>query len=378
MRSSSATSDSSNGTYVDGTRTPSTRLWNGAKIELGHAVLKFVQLAPEVTDADRLVLMGRSDLLRALDLPVLAAAAKLMAPRSVPKGGVVLRQGTPMEGMIFVHRGALRVVDVNEEGGERVVGRVEAGGHFGERALVTAVSAPQTLVASEDSCVLELTMAALDRVMEKQPDDSGAVARTVLKKLQTEQRKLPAVRARHDDLADILAPTAVAIIGEDKRLIRAKERLEGLSKETQPILIVGPQGSASTCSRATTTTPGRTAISRTSRSRWPTRGPGTTERPSSAWRPGRTARQKGRTGLLEMIGEGTLAIAHAELLDPHLQALLADYLRLGWFHRSGGRKACAARPGSCSSPRATKRRRGQARARTARSWWRNASSCRRP
>jgi polyferredoxin len=45
---------------------------------------------------------------------------------------------------------------------------------------------------------------------------------------------------------------------------------------------------------------------------------------------------QGRTGYLEMIADGTLAIAHADLLDPHQQALLATYLKLGWFHRLYG------------------------------------------
>jgi transcriptional regulator with AAA-type ATPase domain len=332
---------SSNGTFVDGARAETARLGTGAKIEVGHALLKFVQPVPEVSDTDRLVLMGRSDLLRAMELPVLCAAARLMTARYVPGGGVVLRQGTPMEGILFVHRGALRVVAVNDEGGERAVGRVDAGGHFGERALVTPVSAPQTLVAGEDSCVLELTMAALDRVMEKQADDTGSVARTVLKKIQTEQSRLPvaAARARRDDLADILAPTAIEIIGEDKRLLRAKERLATLAKDAQPILVVGPQGS------------GKRLFARYCHHSGPHRDepyvemslgdPGIGDHGAALFgqeaAPGTST--PGRTGLLEMIGQGTLTIAHAELLDPHLQALLAEYLRLGWFHRIRGQES---------------------------------------
>ena len=332
---------SSNGTFVDGARVQTAELRAGAKIEVGHALLRFVQHAPDVSEADRLVLMGRSDLLRAHALPVLAEAAKLMATRLVPKGGVVLRQGAPMEGILFVHRGALRVVQINDEGGERVVGRVEAGGHFGERALITPVSAPQTLVADDESCVLELTMAALERVVEKGADDSGAVARTVLKKIQTEQSRLPvaAARARRDDLAGILAPTAVEIIGEDKRLLRAKERLETLAKDTQPILIAGPQGS------------GKRLFARHYHHSGPGRDepyveislsdPGLGDHGAALFgqEAAAGAATPGRTGLLEMIGQGTLMIAHAERLDPHLQALLADYLRLGWFHRVRGQDA---------------------------------------
>ena len=224
-----------------------------------------------------------------------------------------------------------------------MVARVEAGGHFGERALVTGVSAPQSLVADQDSCVLELTKAALDGLLEKQPDDSQALAGQVRKKLQTAQQQLPVVRVRRDNLDDIVTSTAVDIIGEDKRILRAKERLETLAKDAQPILVVGPQGS------------GKRLFARHFHQVGPRRdepyieisltdpgpgGPGAAIFGVDA-RP--DASTKGQTGFLEMIGEGTLAIAHAELLDPHLQALLAEYLRLGWFHQIQGQDSVRCR-----------------------------------
>ena len=48
---------------------------------------------------------------------------------------------------------------------------------------------------------------------------------------------------------------------------------------------------------------------------------------------------KGQVGFLEMMGEGTLAIVHAELLDVHLQSLLLTYLKRGFFHRVWGQQA---------------------------------------
>ncbi|HMK66695.1 MAG TPA: 4Fe-4S binding protein, partial [Thermodesulfobacteriota bacterium] len=53
--------------------------------------------------------------------------------------------------------------------------------------------------------------------------------------------------------------------------------------------------------------------------------------------PGAT-HMKGQIGYIEMIGLGTLAIAHAELLDAHQQSVLANYLRQGWFHRVYGQE----------------------------------------
>jgi hypothetical protein len=48
-------------------------------------------------------------------------------------------------------------------------------------------------------------------------------------------------------------------------------------------------------------------------------------------------------GYLEMIGTGTLAIIHAELLDAHQQTKLATYLKYGWFHRVYGRESVKAK-----------------------------------
>jgi CRP-like cAMP-binding protein len=262
-----------------------------------------------VTEYDRLALMSRSDLLSTLEPPTRAAAAKLMTVRFVPRGAALLEQSAPMEGILFIHRGRLRVVEVNDEAGERVVARIEAGDHFGERALVNAVSAPQTLVADTDSCILELTKAALDTVLQKDPNQSKAMAGTVRLKLQTAQRKaakppaLPTAQAapsvRTDDFDNVVTSTNVEIVGEDKKILQAKERLEGFAKDELPVFIIGPQGS------------GKRTFARRSHHVGPHKG----------------------QPYLEMIGEGTLAIAHAELLDAHLQALLAAYLKLGWFHR---------------------------------------------
>lgn len=345
--------DSSNGTRVDDVRVKSSPLKSGARIGLGEAVLLFSQPAPDVAEADRLALMSRSDLLSTLEPPTRAAAARLMTVRFVPRGAVLLEKSATMEGILFIHQGRLRVVEVNDEGGERVVARIEAGDHFGERALVAAISAPQSLVADADSCVLELTKAALDGVLQKDPHQSQAMAGTVRLKLQTAQRKaakppaLPTAQVapsvRTDDFDNVVTSTNVEIVGEDKKILRAKERLEGFAKDDLPVLIVGLQGS------------GKRTFARHSHHVGPHKGqpyiemsladpgPGGPGAAIFGVEPQASGAAKGQIGYLEMIAEGTLAIAHGELLDAHLQALLASYLKLGWFHRLQGQGVVKAR-----------------------------------
>jgi len=334
--------DSSNGTRVDDVRIESLPLKPGARIGIGGAVLKFDQRLAEVPEAERLALMEKSDLLGTLEPVTRAAAAKLMTVRFVPKGGLLLKQGTPMEGILFVQRGRLRVVEVNDEGGERVVARVEAGDHFGERALVASVSAPQTLAADADSCVLELTRTALDGLLRHQPDQSQALAGTVRMKLRTAQRKaasplpIPSATARRDDLDNVVTSTEVVIVGEDKKILRVKERLDSFSKDDQPVLILGPQGAGKRTFARHCHNAGHHKGHPYVEMSVADPGPGGAGAAIFGLEPRSGSPAKGQAGYLEMIGEGTLAIDHAEMLDPHLQALLAGYLKLGWFHRLQG------------------------------------------
>lgn len=332
---------SSNGSQVDGAKVGKAPLRPGARITLGQATLEFRQPVPDVPEEERLALMGRSDLLETLDAGARAAAAAGMKVRFVPKGGVLLRQGAPMEGILFVHLGCLRVVEVNEEGGERLVAWLTPGTHFGERALVSGAAAPQSLVADVDSCVLALTKAQLGATLQVQPDRGRSMTGAVRRKIRSAVLRVP-VRDRRDDLDDLVTSTDVEIVGEDRKVVKAREKVEAFAKDALPVLVVGPQGA------------GKRAFAR-----WCHRsGPGT-ELPyvemsvadpgpdgaataifGSEAQPGGAGE---KIGFLEMIGEGTLAIAHAELLDAHLQSLLASYLKLGWFHRVNGREAVSAK-----------------------------------
>ena len=329
--------ESSNGTRLDGASVHKATLRSGARVGVGKAVLLFTQPVPDVPESDRIGLMGKSDLLGTLDAKAQAAAAAKMVVRFVPQGGALLKQGSPMSGILFIHRGRVRVVEVNDEGGERVIDRLVPGDHFGERALVATVSAAQTLIADVDSSVLELGKAQLDAILLKQPDQSQAIAGTVRLKLRTAALKLPALGARRDDLDNLVTSTNVEIVGEDKKVQNAKKRVETFAKDVLPALIVGPQGSgkrtfARFCHKSgarasqpyvemSVSDPGPNGVAAAIFGIEPQPGSGDTQ---------------GQAGFLEMVGEGTLAIAHAELLDAHLQALLAGYLKLGWFHRIHG------------------------------------------
>ncbi len=331
--------DSSNGVRVDGQAVRTAVLRHGNRIGLGASVLQFSQPAPEVPEADRLALIDSSDVLKALDPTTKAAVAKRLAARFFPRRAVILRQGSPLRGIVFLYRGRARVVEVNDEGGEKVVARVEAGESFGERGLVAGGAALQSLVAEADACVLELDKGALDELLAKEPDVNRSHVDTLRVKLKTAQVKAASAGARRDDVDNIVTSADVEIIGEDKKILRAKDRIATLAKEGQPVLLVGPQGV------------GKRTFARHYHKVGPQPQLPYVELSAADAPQGvgaaifgvesgqDVAGLKGQVGYLEMIGDGTLAIAHAELLDAHQQALLAAYLKLGWFHRVFGQQS---------------------------------------
>ncbi|RPH86704.1 MAG: 4Fe-4S binding protein [Desulfobacteraceae bacterium] len=130
------------------------------------------------------------------------------------------------------------------------------------------------------------------------------------------------------------------IIGESKKILEAKKRIEELAKEEKAVLLIGPTGT------------GKKTLARYFHQKGPHPDFPYVEismanleenqvgavlfgiEPDPA-----ATHMKGQIGYLEMIETGTLAIAHAEQLDVHQQSKLATYLKAGWFHRVYGQQS---------------------------------------
>ena len=330
---------SANGILVDGAAVQRVALTPGMRLTLGRCVLAFEHTLPEVPQEKKLALLGRCDLLAALGAEAIATLAGTLEPRVVPKGATILSQGASLERMLFVVKGAVRVAQVNEEGGQLDVDLLIPGDFFGERALLSEPVASVTLFAHSDVFLLELANAAIAKLQQEKPRLTETIVGTVREKLRT--AKLTGASAvRRDALAQLATPTDVDIIGEDPKLVRAKQKLEALAADAGPVLIVGPQGSGKrTFARHLHRTSPRAAqpfVELSLAEIEPAKVAATlfgVEADASATGGG------GQIGYLEMVGDGTLAIAHAELLDIHQQSLLVTYLRRGWFHRVWGQQS---------------------------------------
>ncbi len=329
---------SANGVLVDGQPVTRLVLTPGLRLTLGRCVLEFAHSLPEIAPEKKAALLGRCELLASLGSEAIATLVDGLIPRVVPRGATILAQGQAIERMLFVVKGAVRLAQVNEEGGQRDVDLLVPGDFFGEGALLSEPVATVTLFAHSDVLLLELANEAVTRLQQEKPRLAHTMVGTVREKLRT--AKVGTATARRDGLAYLSRPTDVEIVGEDPKLVRARAKLEALAADHRPVLLVGPPGS------------GKRTFARHLHRTSPRADQPFVELSLAELEPSKIAAAlfgveadptatggKGQIGYLEMVGDGTLAIVHAELLDVHQQSLLVTYLRRGWFHRVWGQQS---------------------------------------
>lgn len=332
--------NSKNGVFVDGRQIKKAILKSGNKISLVDAVLLFTQDVPEIPFEKQMDFINGSDLFNWLDEETKGMLARNLTPRFCPRNFVILKQNTPTESMFFLYAGTARVVELNEEGGEKVVDQVKEGDSFGESALLAGEAGQYSVIANGEIQVLELKKDQLNELLQKKPELMKAFYRMVLKKFSAAQAKPEKADSRTEALSHLIVPTDVTIVGEEKKLKEARKKIESLAKEGRTVLVTGPSGS------------GKKYFARYFHKVGQHPEYPYIEMSVAELEPGRVGpaifgveadpeatHMKGQIGYLEMLGTGTLAIAHAELLDVHQQSKLATYLKYGWFHRVYGRES---------------------------------------
>jgi len=336
--------NSTNGVYINDQLIHKIILKSGDRITLGDTALLFTQREPEISLPEKQAFIQKSDLFGWLDAETKLLLAQNLLVRVYPKDATVLRQNTLVESMYFLYSGEIRIVEVNEEGGERGIERLRAGDFFGERALLAGESGKYSMVASKDSTLLELRKEQLNALLQQKPELNQAFYRMVLTKLRSAQADSEAPSERKDNLKSMITSTDVQIIGEDKKIMEARKKVEKLAKEDNAALIIGPTGTEKeTFARyfhKVSPHPDYPYVEISALDEEKSKAGavlfGIEADPLST-------HMKGQVGYLEMIGMGTLTILHAELLDAHQQSRLVTYLKFGWFHRNYGQESVKAK-----------------------------------
>ncbi len=342
---------SRNGVRLDDALVRDAALREGQRIGLGRTVIAFHERKVEVPFAARLALLEKSELLRGLAPEDRAAVAGEMAVRFYPKGALIQRQGQPVGSMLFVHQGQIRVASINEAGAEHLVARLTPGSCFGERNLLGGASGGHGLIADTDVWLLELSKQRLGGLLKQRPAADHTFHGNLASSLRAAQGKAEAAAqgaveedehdVRRDELQQLVTSTEVEIVGADAKIQQAKRKLDAWAKEPGPLLVTGPAGS------------GKKTFARYFHRLGPQpRQPyielalgdqDAARRTASIFGEDAEGGAAGSAGYLEMMGEGTLALLHAELLDAHQQIMLATYLERGWFQRAFGQSRVASK-----------------------------------
>uniref|UniRef100_A0A2A4JHD4 cAMP-dependent protein kinase type II regulatory subunit n=1 Tax=Heliothis virescens TaxID=7102 RepID=A0A2A4JHD4_HELVI len=123
-------------------------------------------------------LLEKVPMLKALQAYERANLADALLPRTLIDGELIIRQGDTADGMYFVEDGAVSIRITRDDGNEHEIKRLEAGGYFGELALVThkpraasAYAVGPTRVAFLDVETFERLLGPCMEIMKRNIDD---------------------------------------------------------------------------------------------------------------------------------------------------------------------------------------------------------------
>ncbi len=244
---------SANGMRVDASLVREAWLGEGQHVTIGRTELVFRVPNLDVPQEERLALLESCQLLKALPAEDKRALAGQLIVRFHPAGAMVLSQGRPIESMLFLQHGRVRVVVINDEGAERLLARLGPGASYGERMLVAGGKLGESLIADADCVILELPKERFDALLAKRPAAGETVHLVIADRLRSAQAQAASVAAvegdaedrarRSDGLQNLVTSTDVEIVGEDPKIVQVRKRIEGWAKEDGALLICGPQGS---------------------------------------------------------------------------------------------------------------------------------------
>jgi CRP-like cAMP-binding protein len=122
--------------------------------------------------------LGRVPLFDELDAAELQAVADSMHEANVPAGAVVTAEGGPGDGFFVIDEGE---AEVTVEGDPR--GRLTAGDHFGEIALLMGAARTATVTATIDLRCFALTPADFRALVEANPSIAWKVIQSMASRL---------------------------------------------------------------------------------------------------------------------------------------------------------------------------------------------------
>ncbi|MEX2391466.1 MAG: cyclic nucleotide-binding domain-containing protein [Dehalococcoidia bacterium] len=140
--------------------------------------------------------MGREDMLKSVPIfselgkRDLERLAKLMVPRTVKAGEVVIKENDQAAGFFVVASGKLEAVRGADSGNPQVLATYGPGDFFGEMALFEGFPRSATVRAVEDSECLAMTRWDFTAEMKNHPEIAVSMLPVLVRRLRNADAKL--------------------------------------------------------------------------------------------------------------------------------------------------------------------------------------------
>ena len=171
--------------------------------------------ARAVEEADlerRRAALRRMDLFAALSAEEIATLATRLVPAPFAAGEVMTREGAVAHWLYLIDRGAAEVV-VSAAGKRQTVATIEAGGFFGEMALLTGAPRRATVVARTDVECFRLDKASFESILRARPVLAEHLSQTLLRREEELTRSLANASASPPPLTDTRDSLVSRILG---------------------------------------------------------------------------------------------------------------------------------------------------------------------
>ena len=195
---------------------------------------------------DEIEALKKTELFGSLNNTELKSLSMVCAGHKLPKGQVLFNAGEASKGLFVIAKGALRAIRENPEGREQVIHVEKAGTTIAEVPVFDDRPYPSTVVAEEDSEVLFISKADVNRLCLKYPAIALAAVRLLASRLRKTAALVESLSLREVDqrlasfllkefeekrLKKLLLPTHSVIaarLGSVREVVsRAFSKLEG-------------------------------------------------------------------------------------------------------------------------------------------------------
>lgn len=134
---------------------------------------------PEIREA-----INGASLFDGLDDAHLDSLAAQCRPIFLPAGQVLFRRGTPSTGFYVVHTGLMQLSVSNSEGVVKVLEILSPGNAFGQAVMFLNKPYPVDATALADSELIFVPVAAVDRLLDTEPEMARIMLASLSKRLQ--------------------------------------------------------------------------------------------------------------------------------------------------------------------------------------------------